>query len=100
MIIHNTTYTLDTPVQYEWTYWVRTEYVPAVLETGVVAGSRLLRLVSDVGQQGVVLTLQLEFTDISRYETFVAEFADLFYERMIFRFGAKIASFSTVLEEV
>lgn len=100
MIIHNTTYTLDTPVQHEWTYWVRTEYVPAVLETGVVASSRLLRLMSDVGQQGVVLTLQMEFTDISRYELFVAEFADLFYERMTFRFGAKIASFSTVLEEL
>lgn len=100
MIIYNTTYTLDALVQHEWIYWVRTEYFPAVLETRLVANSRLLRLISDVGQQGIVLTLQLEFTDLSTYETFSTDFADLFYGRMAFRFGTKIASFSTVLEEV
>lgn len=100
MIIYNTTYTLDAAIQHEWTYWVRTDYVPAILETGLVTASRVLRLLSDVGQQGIVCTVQLEFSDLSTYETFNADFADLFYGRMAFRFGTKLASFSTVLEDV
>lgn len=100
MIIYNTTYTLDTAIQHEWTYWVRTDYVPAILETGLVTASRVLRLISDVGQQGVVHTVQLEFNDLSTYETFSTNFVDLFYGRMAFRFGTRLASFSTLLEEV
>jgi hypothetical protein len=100
MIIYNTTYTLDAAIQHEWTYWVRTDYLPAILETGLVTESRVLRLISDVGQQGVVHTIQLGFSNLSTYETFSTEFVDLFYGRMAFRFGTKLASFSTVLEEV
>lgn len=100
MIIYNTTYTLDAAIQYEWTYWVRTDYLSVILETGLVTATRVLRLISDVGQQGVVYTIQLEFSDLSAYETFSADFIDLFYGRMAFRFGTKLASFSTVLEEV
>ncbi len=100
MIIYNTTYTLDTAIQHEWIYWVRTDYMPAILETGLITEGRVLRLVSDVGQQGIVCTIQLEFSDLSVYETFITDFVDLFYGRMAFRFGTKLASFSTVLEDV
>ncbi len=100
MIIYNTTYTLDAAIKHEWTYWVRTDYLPAIFETGLVSASRVLRLISDVGQQGVVYTIQLEFSDLNTYETYFADHVDLFYGRMAFRFGTKLASFSTVLEEV
>jgi hypothetical protein len=70
------------------------------MDTGLPINNRLLRLVSDVGQQGVVISFQLDFADMTDYETFSRTQADLFHNQIQFRFAGKLASFSTVLEEI
>lgn len=100
MILYNTTYTFDTAIQHEWLYWMRREHIPAIMNTKLPVNNRLLRLVSDVGQQGVVVSVQLDFADMTDYEMFIETYAGLFDDRIQFRFGGKMASFSTILEEI
>lgn len=100
MILYNTTYTFDSASQHEWLYWMRSEHIPAVMNTGLPLNHRLLRLVSDVGQQGVVVSFQLDFASMADYQLFSDTYTDLLSDRMQFRFAGKLASFSTVLEEI
>ncbi|GAB3568346.1 hypothetical protein GCM10027578_20860 [Spirosoma luteolum] len=100
MILYNTTYTLDKAKQHEWLYWMQQEYLPLVREGGLVVATRLLKLLTDVGQEGAVFSVQLDFETLKDYEVFLEKYASDLQQRMHFRFGGQLPAFSTLLEQI
>lgn len=100
MILYNTTYTLDKAKQHEWIYWIKQEYLPLAQETGLVVNTRLLKLLTDVGQEGVVFSVQLDFETAADYEAFLENHAPTLQQRLEFRFGVQLPAFSTLLEQL
>ena len=100
MILYNTTYSITQEIGTDWLRWVKKFYVPAVLETGLPVGFRILRLLTELDNGGITYSVQLDFTAMEDYFTYQNRHAEALQQRLTHRFGNQFVSFDTLLEEV
>ncbi|MBD2699348.1 DUF4286 family protein [Spirosoma sp. BT702] len=99
MIVYNTTYSVATEVADDWLRWMKRFYVPAVLATELPLSHRILRLLTEIDNQGVTYSVQLDFDTLGDYTTYQEQHADALRQRIQHRFGGQYVSFDTLLEE-
>jgi len=67
MVICNTTISIDSSIQDEWTQWMKTTYIPLILDTGKFVDPPASRFVSEFGR------LSLDVFDGSSIDTLLQE---------------------------
>ena len=101
MILYNVTVNIDADVEEEWIEWMKTTHIPEVMETGFFREYRMLRMLSESPDEtGKTYAIQYIADNLGQLETYLNTAAPKLQKATIIRYGTKLASFRTVLEEV
>ena len=100
MILYNTTYSVAPEIGADWLRWIKTFYLPAVMATELPVSYRVLRLLTEIDNGGVTYSVQLDFSAMEDYFTYLNRHADAMQQRITHRCGNQFVSFDTLLEEV
>jgi Domain of unknown function (DUF4286) len=100
MIIHNITYSVSKTIEAEWLAWTRHKYISALKNTGVIAETKLLKLLTEIDNDGVTFTLQNKFLNMEDYISYQNTFAEGLQQKHHERFANHYYCFQTLLEEL
>lgn len=97
MIVYNVTINVDTEVHQEWLQWMKETHVPDVMATGLFLDNRICRVLAD-DDGGITYAVQYTCADMATYERYRDEHAPRLQAETQKRYGAKFATFRTLLE--
>ncbi|GAA4444424.1 hypothetical protein GCM10023091_34510 [Ravibacter arvi] len=98
MIIHNTTYSVAPPAEAKWVLWVQEHHVPAIHALPGVSSCRFLKLLTEVEQDGITYTIQVELADLDAGEAFLQAHDPVFQAEMQEHFPGQVLYFQTLLK--
>ncbi|WP_338875674.1 DUF4286 family protein [Spirosoma sp. SC4-14] len=99
MILYNTTYSVANEVEQDWLHWMKTSHIPSMLATGLPAGHKVLRLLTEIDNGGATYSVQLDFNAMEDYFTYQSLHADTMQQQIQDRFANQFVSFDTLLED-
>lgn len=100
MLIYNVTTGVDKTIEQEWLVWMKEVHIPQVMNTKMFLGHRMYRVLSSDDDQSVSYAIQYSAQSLAKLEHYLEKFAPALREDVKKKFGEKIASFRTLLEEV
>lgn len=98
MIIYNITTKVAHPIVADWQDWMRQDYMPGLLETGLFQSCRMHRLLDQEDEEGETFVVQCEAKNRQDYELFAQAHAETLRQRGYERFGNLFISFHTLME--
>jgi hypothetical protein len=98
--LYNITVGIDKDVENEWINWVKTVYIPAVLETTFFTHAKLYRIVTHDDENSVSYSLQFFSEKIESIVQYLEEHKSTIIEAHRLRFKDKHVIFNTLLEEI
>ncbi len=99
MILYNITYNIDKDIETEWTNWMKTDYIPRLMNTGYFSSVRFFRLLN-VEDEGSTFSIQLMANTLELIQEFLDKSAHKLAEEHILRYKNKHVAFQTVLQEL
>lgn len=100
MILYNITMSVDPQIEREFLRWMKTEHMPAVMNTGLPAEKNVLRLLTEVDNAGVTYTFQYWFQTMEDFVTYQSLHQPTLQQQVADRYATQYVSFRTLLEEV
>ena len=100
MIVFNTTYHTDNARKEEFIQWLKSTYIPTVLEHGALQEPRLTRIFAEDESEGTSLSLQFNAPDTDTLESWHRECGEALFEEMRKKFNNQVLGFSTLLEVI
>lgn len=97
MILYNVTVKVDKEIHLEWLNWMRSEHIPAVLDTGKFTDFRICRLLQDE-PDGVTYAIQYFSPDLETLIRYQQEDARRLQQEHAARFEGRYAAFRTAME--
>ncbi|CAG4989570.1 hypothetical protein DYBT9275_00317 [Dyadobacter sp. CECT 9275] len=99
MIIYNITVNISHEAEKEWLTYMKTRHIPEILATGVPAECKLLRLLTEIDNEGATYTTQFSFRSMEDFLAYQTHHQDALVERHHGLFNGMYVSFRTLLEE-
>ncbi len=99
MVIYNMTVKADTAVAEDCLRWMRREYIPLLMATGLFLDWRLCRLIDPPGEGGETYVTQLFLASMEDFRTYSGTHAQALETRLESRFGEACTAFRTLMEE-
>jgi hypothetical protein len=100
MIIFNTTVNISLEAEKEWLLWMKQVHIPEVVATGLLVEHKLLRLLTEIDNDGATYTSQFTFGTMKDFLAYQTDFQSDMQEKHHRRFNGQYVSFRTLLEEV
>lgn len=100
MFIYNITIKVDPEIHQQWLAWISNEHIPYILNTGKFTRHQLLRLREVDDSDGPTYALQFFADSKADYNAFKALHEGAVNQAAIGVWGAKMLSFSTLMEIV
>ena len=100
MLIYNVTSGVDKSVELEWLLWMKETHIPEVMRTEMFVGHRLYKVLSTEDESTVSYAVQYSAASLDQVEKYLENFAPALREEVQKKFGERVASFRTLLEEV
>lgn len=100
MIIYNTTFSVPSELHDEFLIFIREEYVPEAMKSGIVQEPRLSRIYSNNEEEGMSYALEFLAASIDNLEKWNLETGKKLYFLLMKRFRQNILGFATVLKPV
>lgn len=99
MIIYNVTSNIDDSIHDDWIIWIK-PHIQQVLETGCFIEAKFSRVVVEESMGGITYSVQYRAKSRTDLERYYSEFADSLRSETYLKFGEKVLSFRTELEEI
>jgi hypothetical protein len=100
MIIYNTTVKVANNIADEWLVWMKEEYIPDHMRTGLFIDCRLCYLLEQDEVEGPTYIVQYFADNMENYNSYMAEHETQLREKGYRRFGNQFIAFHTVMEVV
>jgi hypothetical protein len=100
MILYNVTINIDNSCHDEWLAWMKNEYIPALMATGLFVRNTILRLMNEEDNGGTTYAFQYYLHNIEDLAAYENTYAPLHQAEQAKRYSEKFVSFQTILEEV
>lgn len=100
MILYNITINIDQEREYEFVEWMKYEYLPKVMQTGLFFEKRFFRLLQEENGDGVNFSAQFFAEGMEDLEFFQQKYGQVLREEFVEKFGSQFVSFRSVLESV
>ncbi len=100
MLIYNVTSGVDKAIELEWLLWMKETHIPEVLRTEMFVGHRLYKVLASEDEGTVSYAVQYSAVSLDQIEKYLENFAPALREDVQKRFGERVVSFRTLLEEV
>ena len=100
MYLYNVTVNVEDDVHDNWLQWMKSAHVPEVMATGCFVANRMLKVLSEVENNGTTYSFQYYFTKMEDYIRYQDKFAKALQKAHMERFENKFVAFRTLLEIV
>ena len=100
MISYNLSIKIDPKIENDWIQWVKQEYLPAIVQTGLFKDQKFHRLLYQDERDGITFIIQLSADSIENYKNYLKKFSSTFQKKMSERWKHQFVSFHTVMEIV
>lgn len=99
MILYNITYNIEKDIETDWIDWIKTVYIPKIMNTGYFSSVRFFRLLN-IDDEGSTYSVQLMANTLELIQEFLDTSAHTLAEEHNFRYKNKHVAFQTVLQEI
>jgi hypothetical protein len=100
MYLYSITINIDEDVRLSFLSWMKAEFIPLHLQTGLFSGNTFLELMNEEKSSGTTYSLQLFFKSINEFQQyediFLIKHQNLLYQK----FPNKFVEFRTLLKQV
>jgi len=100
MFLYNVTIGIDKDVELEWLQWMKENYIPKVMESGMFVEYKIYKVLHDQEEGSVSYSFQYFAHTINHVTHYFEKFAPQVLEQLRTRFRDKHVAFMTLLEEV
>ena len=100
MVLYNVTVGIDPDVEQEWLNWMKTEHIPAVMNTGMFKEHKIFKVLSQEDEETVSYSVQYFAQNIEFVMKYLDEFAPPLVEAHKNRYQNRHVAFRTLLEQV
>ena len=99
MIIYNITVNISYPSEKEWLNYMKTTYLPEIMATKLPVDFKLLRLLTEIENEGATYTSQFTFRTMEDFLAYQTHHQGELLEKHHQKFNGQYVSFRTLLEE-
>jgi hypothetical protein len=99
MVIFNITVNISHAAEKDWLRWMKTEHIPEIMASGLPVESKLLRLLTEIENEGSTYTSQLTFRTMEDFLAYQTNHQYELQEKHHDKFNGQYVSFRTLLEE-
>lgn len=100
MFIYNVTTHVEPTIEKDWLLWMKEEHLQQMLDTGHFTSARLFRVITQEDVGGISYAAQYHCKERSDFSNYLKLDAEQLRQNAQLRFGSKILSFRTELEEI
>jgi hypothetical protein len=100
MLLYNVTFGIDKGIEQEWVAWMRNNYLPAMMNTGLFVTYKMYKVLSHDDDNSVSYSVQCFAKTIEDLLQYLNEFAPRLVEEHRARYKDRHVAFNTLLEEV
>lgn len=100
MLIFNTTLHLDDSVHDECLIFLKEIYIPQAISNGLLEQPSLARIDAQHEEHGISYAMQFKTENIDTLDKWAATTGEALSRKFNEKFGAKVAGFVTLLEEI
>jgi hypothetical protein len=98
MILYNVTVNVDTDTHEEWLSWMQRVHIPKVLATGFFVEHKMLKLLTEVENNGVTYSVQYFLESMDAYDEYASNYSPTLQKEHSLRYEGKYVAFRTILE--
>ena len=98
MYLYNVTVNVEDDVHDQWIDWMKSKHVPDVMATGCFVANRMLKVLSEIENNGTTYSLQYYFGKMEDYQRYQDKFVKGLQAEHTERFKDKYVAFRTLLE--
>lgn len=100
MFIFNTTFHIETAVKEAFLHFLKTEYIPAAMESGLLQNPQLARIFGTQYTKGESYALQFDVKNPDTLEKWNQATGNSIHNLLLERFKENVAGFATVLQKI
>jgi len=100
MILYNITVNISRMAEQEWMQWMKDVHIPAIMATGLPVAHKMLRLLTEVENEGTTYSIQFSFNTLDDYYTYESKHQVELQHEHHARYKDRYVTFRTLLEEV
>ncbi len=100
MLIYNVTTHVEPSIETQWIDWMNNTHMPEMMATGKFIKILLLKVVTEDSSKGRSYAAQYHCKNRSAFDAYLKEDATLLRKNAVKKFGDKILSFRTELEQI
>lgn len=100
MFIYNVTTHVEPAIEKQWLDWMNSDHLPLMLKTGRFNKAVIFKVITEDNMGGVSYATQYHCNSRTEFEQYQKEDADRLKNHTIERFGERILSFRTELEQI
>lgn len=100
MFLYNVTIGIDKDIETEWVLWVKQNYMPAMMATGLFVDCKLYRVVTHEDEGSVSYSIQVFAQNIENVVSYLNQYTATIIEGHRLKFKDKHVAFNTLLEEM
>ncbi|MEN8138693.1 MAG: DUF4286 family protein [Bacteroidota bacterium] len=98
-VLYNITYNVDESVLEEWLVWMQNEFIPKIVSTEYFEEAKMVRVLVEEEMGGVSFAVMYRSPSLETLEDFVVNHSQKFNKELSDKFGQKVLTFMTLLEE-
>lgn len=100
MYLYNVTLNLEDEIHDDWMAWMKSTHIPEVMATGCFVANRMLKVLSEIENNGTTYSIQYYFNRMEDYQRYKERFGPALQNETKKRYGDKYVAFRTLLEIV
>lgn len=100
MLLYNVTFGIDKQIEQEWLGWMRENYIPGIMITGLFTEHKIYKVLTHDDETSVSYSVQCFAPSIENVLLYLNEFAPKLVEIHRARFKDQHVAFNTLLEEL
>jgi len=100
MLLYNVTFGVDKQIEGEWITWMKANYIPAIMDTGLFSNYKMYKVLTHDDESSVSYSVQCFSESIEKVLTYLNEVAPPLVEAHRLRFKDHHVAFNTLLDEI
>ena len=100
MIIYNVTVKVEPQIEEEWLNWIRSEYIPEIMNTGCFTECKIVRLLELDDSEGPTYAIQYSALSKDDYNRYIDFYSSEFLKKSFDKWGEQFIAFRSVMEVV
>jgi hypothetical protein len=100
MLLYNITVGIDNDIEETWLAWIKEDFLPRIMETGLFSDSKVYKILHDDNEGSTSYSIQLFAERIQNVNFYLQAHAPALIEEHRKKFVNRHVVFQTLLEEV